>query len=86
MMWGMGEGYGEMFGIGTSELILLLVLALLIIGPRELPRIGREVGKAFRSFQRAADDVKESITREIEDVGKEVEHSLDEAQKESKKE
>lgn len=67
-----------MFGIGTSELILIIVLALLIIGPKELPRIGREVGRAFRSFQRAADDVKESITREIEDVNKEVGEALDE--------
>lgn len=73
-----------MFGIGTSELILILVLALLIVGPRELPRIGREVGKAFRSFQRAADDVKESITREIEDVGKEVKDAVEEEAKDKK--
>lgn len=73
-----------MFGIGTSELILILVLALLIIGPRELPKIGREVGKAFRSFQRAADDVKESITREIEDVGKEVKDAVEEEAKDKK--
>lgn len=73
-----------MFGIGTSELILILVLALLIIGPKELPKIGREVGKAFRSFQRAADDIKESITREIEDVGKEVEDAVEEKDKAKK--
>ncbi len=73
-----------MFGIGTSELILILVLALLIIGPRELPKIGREVGKAFRSFQRAADDVKESITREIENVGKEVKDAVEEEAKDKK--
>lgn len=73
-----------MFGIGTSELILILVLALLIIGPKELPKIGREVGKAFRSFQRAADDVKESITREIEDVGKEVKDAVEEEAKDKK--
>lgn len=73
-----------MFGIGTSELILILVLALLIIGPKELPKIGREVGKAFRSFQRAADDVKESITREIEDVGKEVKDAVEEGAKDKK--
>jgi len=73
-----------MFGIGTSELILILVVALLIIGPRELPRIGREVGKAFRSFQRAADDVKESIVREIEDAGKEVKDAVEEETKDKK--
>ncbi len=73
-----------MFGIGTPELILILILALLIIGPKDLPRIGRELGKAFRSFQRAADDVKESITREIEDAGKEAEHALDDEKKSKK--
>ena len=66
-----------MFGIGTSELILILVLALLVIGPKELPRIGREVGRVFRNFQKAADDVKESITREIDIVGKEVDDAAE---------
>ncbi|OGW52913.1 MAG: twin arginine-targeting protein translocase TatB [Nitrospirae bacterium RIFCSPLOW2_12_42_9] len=66
-----------MFGIGTSELILILVLALLVIGPKELPRIGREVGRVFRNFQKAADDVKESITREIDIVGKEVDDAVE---------
>ncbi|HAS17747.1 MAG TPA: twin-arginine translocase subunit TatB [Nitrospiraceae bacterium] len=66
-----------MFGIGTSELILILILALLVIGPKELPRIGREVGRVFRNFQKAADDVKESITREIDIVGKEVDDAVE---------
>ena len=73
-----------MFGIGTPELILILVVALLIIGPKELPKIGRELGRAFRSFQRAADDVKDSITREIEDAGREAEHTLEEKEKDKK--
>ena len=70
-----------MFGIGTPELILILVLALIIIGPKDLPRIGRELGRVFRGFQRAADDVKESITREIENAGKEGGHAPDEKEK-----
>lgn len=70
-----------MFGIGTPELILIIIIALLVIGPKELPRIGRDLGKAFRSFQRAADDVKESITKGIEEAGKGVEHALNEEQK-----
>ncbi len=72
-----------MFGIGTPELILIIIIALLVIGPKELPRIGRELGKAFRSFQRAADDVKESITQGIEDAGKGVDHALNEEQKDT---
>jgi len=73
-----------MFGIGTPELILIIVIALLVIGPRELPKIGRDVGRAFKNFQRAADDVKESITRGIEDAGKGTEHALNEEQKAQK--
>ena len=70
-----------MFGIGTPELILIIIIALLVIGPRELPKIGRDLGKAFRSFQRAADDVKESIAQGIEDAGKGVDHALNKEQK-----
>lgn len=64
-----------MFGIGTTELIVILILALLIIGPKDLPRIGREIGKVYRSFKSASDDMKESITKEIENAGTEIEHA-----------
>lgn len=66
-----------MFGIGAPELIVILVLALIIIGPKDLPRIGRELGKAFRSFQNATNDLKESITKEIEKEEKEVDHAAE---------
>jgi len=62
-----------MFGIGTSELILILILALLIIGPKELPKISKEVGKVFRSIRNTTDGIKDSITREMEDFGREGE-------------
>ena len=55
-----------MFGIGAPELIVILGLALIIIGPKDLPRKGRELGKAYRSFKHAADEIKDSITKEIE--------------------
>ena len=48
-----------MFGpIGTTELIIILVLALIIFGPGKLPDVGRAIGKSIREFKRAtsADD------------------------------
>ena len=67
-----------MFGIGTPELILILVIALLVIGPKELPKVGKEIGKAFRSFQRAKSDLTDSITRDVVDLNKETEYKTDE--------
>lgn len=67
-----------MFGIGTPELILILVIALLVIGPKELPKVGKELGKAFRSFQRAKSDITDSITRDVIDLNKETEQKNNE--------
>ena len=68
-----------MFGIGTWELLLILVLALIIVGPTKLPEVARTLGKNLAKLKRAADDVKREIdldglkadlTRELtEDTG-----------------
>jgi sec-independent protein translocase protein TatB len=50
-----------MFGIGTQELVIILVLALIIIGPKNLPDIAKALGKAFGEFQRATRDLKQHI-------------------------
>lgn len=47
-------GFG---GIGTSGLILLVVLALLLFGPNKLPELGRAVGRTFREFKNGARDL-----------------------------
>ena len=67
-----------MFGIGTSELIIILVIAFLVIGPKELPKVGKEIGKAFRSFQRAKADITDSITRDVVDINKDAGFRTDE--------
>jgi len=54
-----------MFNIGTPELILILVVALIILGPRRLPELAKSLGRSLREFQKAADDVKDSLTRDI---------------------
>jgi TatA/E family protein of Tat protein translocase len=59
-----------MFGIGMPELIVIFVIALLVFGPKELPKIGRAVGKAMGEFRRASDELREGIQREIDLAGR----------------
>jgi len=52
--------------LGMPELILILVLALLIFGPRKLPEVGKQVGKALGEFRRASNDLKRTIEDEMD--------------------
>ena len=50
-----------MFGIGMQELVLILVIALIILGPKKLPDVAKALGKALNEFKRATSDIKESL-------------------------
>lgn len=57
-----------MFGVGTSELVIILIIALLILGPKEIPKVARTIGKGMRELQRAKDELKKNIEFEEETV------------------
>jgi sec-independent protein translocase protein TatA len=52
-----------MFGrIGPMELILILVIALVIFGPKKLPEIGKALGEAFKAFKKTQEDVTKEVS------------------------
>lgn len=65
-----------MFGIGFQELILILVVALIVLGPQKLPEVARTLGKVYRDIKNSIDDVKTSVITDISvsDTKKEVEN------------
>ena len=55
-----------MFGsIGGTELLIIVVIALVVFGPKRLPELGRTIGKGLREFRRASNDLKRSLEEEI---------------------
>jgi Tat protein translocase TatB subunit len=57
-----------MNGMGFSETIFLFLLALLIFGPKKLPEIARQVGKALNEFKRASNEFKSQLASEISQI------------------
>ncbi|HEX2266785.1 MAG TPA: twin-arginine translocase TatA/TatE family subunit [Actinomycetota bacterium] len=55
------------FNIGPTELIIILVLALIVFGPTRLPEIGRSIGRSLREFRRASDEIRGEIERDLDD-------------------
>jgi sec-independent protein translocase protein TatA len=54
-----------MFGLGVPEMIFILLLALLIFGPKKLPEIGRTLGKGMSEFRKASNELTRSINAEL---------------------
>ena len=55
-----------MLNIGPQELILVLIIALVVVGPQRLPELGRSIGKALREFRKIQDDVRDSIKFDLD--------------------
>ena len=56
-----------MFNIGPTELIVILLIALIVFGPKRLPEVGRTVGKSLREFRKATSDIKNELNLDMDD-------------------
>ena len=75
-----------MFGIGMPEMLVILALALIVIGPKKLPDLAKSLGRAMREFKKATSEFKETIQLESElsevketfkDISDEVKDAVD---------
>lgn len=64
--------YDEAMNLGFPEMAFLFVLALLLFGPKKLPEIGRQIGRALNEFKRASNDFRSQIEAEIANIEKET--------------
>nr|WP_269438162.1 TatA/E family twin arginine-targeting protein translocase [Phosphitispora fastidiosa] len=55
------------FGLGFQELALILVIALVIFGPRKLPEVGRAMGRALNEFRSASKDIQKEIDEAVKE-------------------
>jgi Tat protein translocase TatB subunit len=56
-----------MFGINPQELLVILVIALIVVGPRKLPEMARSIGRGLREVRKAQDEVRKTIQVDLDD-------------------
>ncbi len=61
-----------MFGLGWQELIIILIIALIIFGPKKLPEIGKSLGQAINGFKESTKKASEEVKREVADIEKAI--------------
>ena len=65
-----------MGGIGGMEIFIILVVALVIFGPKKLPEMGRSLGKAIREFKSAGSDLQDELTKAASAIDKEPDPNI----------
>jgi TatA/E family protein of Tat protein translocase len=74
-----------MFGIGMPELLLILAIALIVIGPKKLPDLAKSLGRTLREFKKATNEFKETIQidedltdvkKAFDDIGDDIKDSV----------
>ena len=58
--------------LGPEEMVAIFILALLLFGPKELPKLGRTIGKAMTEFRRAQSELKSTFNRSMQDLERET--------------
>ena len=60
--------FGTVFGIGMTELMVILVIGLLVLGPKRLPELARSLGRGLAEFRRASTDMRREFLDVAEDA------------------
>jgi sec-independent protein translocase protein TatB len=56
------------FNVGPMELVIIFILALLVVGPKKLPEVSRQLGKGIREFRRVSDEVRGEIDGALSEI------------------
>lgn len=63
-------------GIGGMEILVILVIALVVFGPKKLPEMGRSLGKAIREFKSAGNELQEELTKAADEMDLDTDKSV----------
>jgi TatA/E family protein of Tat protein translocase len=66
-----------MFGLGTPEIILIIVVILVLFGSKKIPEFMQGIGKGIREFKKATSDVHEEINKSVKDDSKDSKKASD---------
>ena len=63
-------------GMGGMEIFIILVIALVIFGPKKLPEMGRSLGKAIREFKSAGTELQDEITKAADEIDRDTQPNI----------